>query len=150
MESEMPVEVSIEELIPHSGQSVLLDRVIAVSETQIHCEVMVKPGGLYIKEGGVGASICIEWMAQAIAAYAGFHRRENSEPIQVGFLVSCRCAELLIPWLEVNQMFTVRAKVLRDGGMQMGSFKCEVLAGDAVVARATLNVYQGPLSQGAV
>lgn len=143
----MPVDIPFEDLVPHSGASVLLDSVIAVDETQIRCGVVVRRGGRFITDDGVGASISIEWMAQAIAAYAGFHRLQKSEPVQVGFLVSCRCAELNIPWIKLDTECEVTATVLRDGGMQMASFKCEVLANDAVVATATLNVYQGTLKE---
>lgn len=144
----MPINVAIEDLLPHSGPSVFLDRLVSVDEDQIRCAVVVTPGRRFITERGVGTSIVIEWMAQAIAAFAGFQRLQQSEPIEVGFLISCRLAEFHIPWLAPGTECEVRAHVLRIGGAQMGSFACEVLSNDEVVATATLNVYQGKLKGG--
>ena len=62
----------IRSLIPHSDAMVLVDRVIAVDEESLCAEVRIRPDSLFCMANGVGAWIGLEYMAQTIAAFAGY------------------------------------------------------------------------------
>ena len=76
---EMP---DIRSLVPHSGTMVLLDRVISADENTLCAEVVIRPDSLFYADGGVGAWVGIEYMAQAIGAYAGYRARLRGEFIR--------------------------------------------------------------------
>lgn len=145
MDRALRIEIPIGDLLPHSGPSVLLDRVVEIWEDGILCETQVLAGRRFIEEDGVGASISIEWMAQAIAAFAGYQRLQRDEEIVPGFLISSRRFELQMPWLELGTKVEVTAKTVRDGGTSLASFECMVATQGLRVATAVLNVYQGKL-----
>jgi predicted hotdog family 3-hydroxylacyl-ACP dehydratase len=63
----------IASLVPHSGSMLLLDRVVASDAERLQAEVAITPHTLFADENGVGSWIGIEYMAQAVAAYAGLH-----------------------------------------------------------------------------
>jgi ApeP dehydratase len=61
----------IADLVPHKGPMCLLDRLIEVEEERLVAEVMVSDSSLFSRGGTVGAWVGIEYMAQAVAAWAG-------------------------------------------------------------------------------
>ena len=60
----------IRSLVPHAGPMVLLDRVISVDEDSLLAEVRIRSDSLFCNTDGVGAWVGIEYMAQAIGAWA--------------------------------------------------------------------------------
>ncbi len=145
MDRSLQIEIPIGDLIPHTGPSILLERVIDIWDDGILCATRVSAGQRFVQENGVGASICIEWMAQAIAAFSGYQRLQRAEDIVPGFLISCRRLELQMPWLEIDTEVEVTATTVRDGGTSLASFECTVATQGLRVATAVLNVYQGKL-----
>lgn len=135
----------IGDLIPQSGRSVLLDKVLDVTEESIRCLASVRLGDLYVGPNGVGSIVCLEWMAQAIATYVGVEKKIMGRGITKGYLLSCRELCLDITWLDIGDEFVVSATVVRNGGSNLGSFACDVFRGKDKVASGTLNVYQGEL-----
>ena len=63
----------IRQLVPHSGQMVLLDRALLVDADCLVAEVRIHEGSMLGGPDGVGAWVGIEYMAQAISAHAGWH-----------------------------------------------------------------------------
>ena len=69
---EMP---DIRTLVPHAGPMVLLDRVISADDENLCAEVRIRADSLFCVAGEVGAWAGLEYMAQAIGAYAGYTAR---------------------------------------------------------------------------
>ena len=64
------------ELLPHAGDMILIEQVLAFDEEQIETRLSVKAGGLFNREdGSLPAWVGIELMAQSVAAYAGCRAR---------------------------------------------------------------------------
>ena len=59
-------------LVPHDGQMVFLDRVLATGSDSLCAEVAIGPDSVFFDGAGVGSWVGIEYMAQAIAAHAGY------------------------------------------------------------------------------
>ena len=74
--------LDIRALLPHSGRSVLLDRVVAREPDALTAEVTVRQDSLYLEDGTVGAWVGLEYMAQAAAALAGLDSREEGGAVR--------------------------------------------------------------------
>ena len=65
----------IRDLLPHSGPMVLLDHVVAADDESLCAAVRVRENSLFYVDGAVGGWVGLEYMAQSIGAFAGFHAR---------------------------------------------------------------------------
>ncbi|WP_307732400.1 hypothetical protein [Massilia sp. MB5] len=77
-------------LVPHAGPMALLDRVLEADEESLCAEVAIRADSLFYAEGGVGSWVGIEYMAQAVAAHAGYLARQRGEAVKPGFLLGSR------------------------------------------------------------
>jgi len=73
----------IRQLVPHSGQMVLLDRALQADADCLVAEVRIHEGSMLGGPDGVGAWVGIEYMAQAISAHAGWHALQRGEEVKV-------------------------------------------------------------------
>ena len=133
-------EYAIEELLPHSGSMMLLERVIAYDENSMVAEVIVRDDGLFGGDGIVPAWLGIEYMAQTIAAHSGMTCKIAGKPLEVGFLLGTRRYHCNISSFIAGTVLTVTVKrLIQDQGL--GVFDCR-LEGPGVSGTAQLNVYQ--------
>jgi predicted hotdog family 3-hydroxylacyl-ACP dehydratase len=133
-------------LVPHSSTMVLLDRVRAVDEESLLAEVDIEEDTLFCDGREVGAWIGVEYMAQAIAAHAGYHARLRGEPVKVGFLLGARRYECSHPGFVIGDTLRVRIQRALQGENGLAAFDCRIDAGDdldtAPLAKATITVFQ--------
>jgi predicted hotdog family 3-hydroxylacyl-ACP dehydratase len=135
-------------LLPHSGPMVLLDRVVAVDEESLSAEVTIKLGDMFCDSAGVGAWVGIEYMAQAIGAYAGYVARLCGAPIRLGFLLGTRRYDCNRPRFSVGSVLRVSVKRTFQGENGLASFECEIEdVAHGPAAKATLTVFQPPDSE---
>ena len=131
---------AVEELVPHSGRMVLLNRVIEFDEENMVAEVIVRDDGLFGDGITVPAWLGIEYMAQTIAALGGMKRRLAGKPLNLGFLLGTRRYDCNLDIFPVGSVLTVSVKQLvEDQGL--GVFDCRITA-EGISASAKLNVYQ--------
>jgi len=136
--------IDVAGLIPHSGSMVLLDRIIDYDDQGLTAELAVRGDGLLGDDKAVPAWAGIEYMAQAIAAYAGVMARRVGEPIRLGFLLGTRRYTSNVAAFKVGATLTIWVKkIMQDDNL--GVFDCRIL-GDGVEITANLNVYQPPLN----
>lgn len=135
--------IDVAELIPHSGKMVWLDSIISCDNHSLSAELIVRDDGLPGNDKTVPAWVGIEYMAQAVAAYAGVMAKRAGEPIKLGFLLGTRRYSSNVAEFSVGSTLTVRVeKILQDNNL--GAFECRIQGVD-VEASAILNVYQPPL-----
>jgi len=131
-------------VIPHTGDMVLLDRIIDYDDQGLTAELVVRGDGLLGDDQAVPAWAGIEYMAQTIAAYVGIKARQANEPIRMGFLLGTRRYSSNVAAFKVGATLTIRAeKIMQDDGL--GVFDCRI-KGEAVEVTANLNVYQPPVN----
>jgi predicted hotdog family 3-hydroxylacyl-ACP dehydratase len=136
---EMP---DIRALVPHSGPMVLLDRVISADEESLCAEVRIRSDSLFCLAGNVDAWIGLEYMAQAIGAYAGYTAHLRGEPVKVGYLLGTRCYECTRPVFTVGTVLRIHVKRVLQSENGMGSFECRIDDANGQLASANLAVYQ--------
>jgi predicted hotdog family 3-hydroxylacyl-ACP dehydratase len=132
----------IRSLLPHSGPMVLLDRVIAVDEESLCAEVRIRQNSLFCNAGGVGTWVGIEYMAQAIGAYAGYTAKLRGDPIRVGFLLGTRRYECCQPLFVVGSLLKVYVKRIFQSDNGLASFECHIDDGNEHLAIASITVFQ--------
>ena len=129
----------IDELVPHAGKMVLLERVVEFDEDHMIAEVIVRNDGLYGDENSVPAWLGIEYMAQTVAALGGMKRRIAGKPINLGFLLGTRRYDCNIDAFAVGSVLTISVKrLIQEQGL--GVFDCRI-EGPGVCISANLNVY---------
>lgn len=134
----------IARVVPHQGRMQLLDRLLAWDEDSVAAEVRVPADGLFIEPEGMPAWVGIEYMAQAIAAWAGCRARAAGRAPSIGFLLGSRRYEATCPHFAVGARLRVEARreILGDNGL--GAFACRILEGEAVLAQANVSVFEPP------
>ncbi|MYM25721.1 3-hydroxylacyl-ACP dehydratase [Duganella sp. FT135W] len=142
----------IRKLVPHSGQMVLLDRALSVDAEQLCAEVRIHEGSVLAGPTGVGAWVGIEYMAQAVAAHAGWVALQRDEEVKVGFLLGSRKYEVSVPEFPLGSVLRVHVQRVLQGDNGLGAFECRIdivdgpagVASVASVATATVTVFQPP------
>lgn len=137
--------MNVADLIPHSGDMVLLDRIADYDDHGLIAELVVRGDGLLGNDKVVPAWAGIEYMAQAIAAYAGVVAIQANKPIRLGFLLGTRRYNSNVAAFKVGSTLTIRVKkIMQDDNL--GVFDC-LIQGEGVEVSANLNVYQPPLNK---
>ncbi len=134
----------ISELVPHSGTMSLLDRVLAADDESLTAAVAIRADSLFCEGGKVGAWIGIEYMAQAVAAHAGWCARQRGAPVKVGFLLGSRRYHCQVAAFAVGTRLQVHVQRALQGENGLGAFECRIgdSASGATLAHATVTVYQ--------
>jgi predicted hotdog family 3-hydroxylacyl-ACP dehydratase len=140
----------IRSLIPQSGAMVLLDRVIAVDEESLCAEVRIRPDSLFCAASGVGAWVGLEYMAQTIAAFAGYTAYLRGEAVRPGFLLGARRYECTLPMFSPGNLLRVHVRRLLQSDNGLGSFQCRIEHEEQEIATATLTVFQPANAAGSI
>lgn len=132
----------IRAIVPHSGPMVLLDRVISVDAESVCAEVRIRQDSLFYVDGGVGAWVGLEYIAQAIAAYAGYNAALLGKPVKIGFLLGTRRYECVRPTFALGSVIKVRAKRVLQTDDGVASFDCAIDDESGRLGGASVTVYQ--------
>jgi predicted hotdog family 3-hydroxylacyl-ACP dehydratase len=131
----------IRSLVPHAGPMVLLDRVVAVDEESLCAELEIKCDTLFCDGKEVGAWIGVEYMAQAIAAHAGYLASLRGESAKIGFLLGSRRYECNRPSFIVGEVLQVSVQRALQGENGLGAFECRIdVAGENKMANETAGI----------
>ena len=134
--------------MPHSGAMLLIDRIVDYGPEHIVAELDIGPDLPCYAGGRVPAYLCIEVMAQSIAAWSGIRRGNPKFRPPIGFLLGTRRFESTMKFFTQGSTLKIRAqRLLENEGLAM--FECEVdlLDADSVqinVAMANISVYSPP------
>lgn len=137
----MQISYPIATLLPQSKQMVLVDSVIEVGDEHIVVELTVRDDGLFSqRDHTVPAWVGLEYMAQTVAAFSGYHRRSHGEAIDLGFLLGTRHYQSSVGSFPCGARLRIRAEKIIEAANEMSVFDCQ-LEGDAIDAKAKLNVF---------
>jgi 3-oxoacyl-[acyl-carrier-protein] synthase-1 len=138
----------IKNLVPHGGTMLLLDQVLSADQDSLSARVTITPDSLFCDGAAVGAWVGIEYMAQAVAAHAGYCARLRGEPVKVGFLLGSRRYQVACARFEIGQSLTVRVRRALQSESGLAAFECRIDGDDdgaadaQALASATVTVYQ--------
>lgn len=138
------IDWPLAELLPHAGDMILIDQVLAFDEEQVRTRLQVRPGGLFNRpDGSLPAWIGVELMAQSVAAYAGCRARQQGQPAELGFLLGTRKFQCNVECFPAGSVLEIHALRSLEDDNGMGVFECH-LSGPGIAASARLNVYRPP------
>ena len=132
--------------LPHRAPLLLLDRVLAVSDDSVICEVTINSAGVLAPfltpQGALPAWYGVEIMAQTVGVWSGFHARQRGDSeIRPGMLLGGRGYRATYPTFAGNSALRVEMRLLmRDD--KLGSFEGEIRSGETIIASGRLNTYQ--------
>jgi len=131
-------------LVPHAATMLLLKRMVAVDEDSLWAETEITPASLFHDGSGVGSWIGIEYMAQAIAAYAGYHAQRRGETPRIGFLLGTRRYTCRTAQFATGCTLIIKAQKLLHTDNGLGSFACTIQDKQTreTLAEATVTVFQ--------
>jgi predicted hotdog family 3-hydroxylacyl-ACP dehydratase len=130
----------VAELLPHGPEMTLIERLVSYDESHSVATARVDERSVFFERGGVPAWAGLEYMAQAIAAHAGFGARLRGEKPAVGLLLGTRTYSSFASHFPPGVELTIRvAPEFTEGGF--ASFRCEIET-DRIVATAILSVYE--------
>jgi len=139
----MPTDLSLvaEELLPQKGSMCLLEKVISADDEGLVATAIFRSNSLFCREGRVGAWVSLECMAQAVAAWAGYHDRQQGKSPRMGFLLGSSRFDCARPWLALDRMLRieVRKEIQMDDGL--GQFTGVTVDEEGMVSSAVLTVF---------
>jgi predicted hotdog family 3-hydroxylacyl-ACP dehydratase len=134
----------IKTLVPHSGTMSLLDTLLAADAETLSARVVIGPQTLFCVDGEVGAWVGVEYMAQAVAAHAGYRARLRGNPVRVGFLLGTRRYTCAVPAFAAGSTLDIHVRCALQGETGLGAFDCRIVdaAHGTELANATITVFQ--------
>lgn len=128
--------------LPHSSIMARLEEIKSVDENGLTGTLTIRADDPFLAGDAVPAWVAIEYMAQAIAAYAGHRASLLDAPVETGFLVGSRRFEAALTEFPIGSSLeiAVSVKVMGTGGLS--SFACRVDVDGVPAVSATLNVYK--------
>ena len=132
--------IPIGELLPHGPEMTVIDRLVEHSPERSVATAVVRESSPFFASAGVPAWLGIEYMAQTIAAHAGFEARLRGERPAIGFLLGTRAYESEVGEFALGSTLTITVEPVVVEA-RLAAFKCSI-ATDHVVAKAVVNTYQ--------
>jgi predicted hotdog family 3-hydroxylacyl-ACP dehydratase len=133
----------VEDLVPHAAPTLAIDEVIDWSDGKMHVRLVVREGGLLVRNGGVHTAVTLELMAQAVAACLGYEAFLHGGGVRVGMVVACRKFAIARSRIEVGERLDIHVTRLR-GTDDASTFEAEVHDGrGALVSSAVMTLVHG-------
>jgi predicted hotdog family 3-hydroxylacyl-ACP dehydratase len=136
----LPKLYSVSELVPHKGKMCFLSSIESYDEGSLHAKAHIQSSNPFLVEGSVSSWIGIEYMAQAIAAWAGTEALEKGEPVKVGLLVGTRKYVVDSPKFLLDSELNVYVKKVLQAENGLGVFDCRI-ENEGNWVEASINVY---------
>jgi len=133
-------DIPIRELLPHGPEMTLIDRLISSEPSRSVGLVDVAPDSMFALRTGVPVWVGIEYMAQTIAARAGYEARLRGEAPPIGFLLGTRSFRCSVTQFDFGTRLRVVVEPLFVE-LGLGAFNCRIEA-DGELAAAVVNTYE--------
>ncbi|WP_299019754.1 hotdog family protein [uncultured Photobacterium sp.] len=132
----------LHQLLPHDMPMALVDELIDVGETYIHCQVTPSESNLFFDSESrtIPGYVGIEFMAQSVAGWSGYHAWKKGEVSPIGFLLGCRRYQADASAFKENEVLDIYAEqVMENNGMAV--FSCRIEHQGKVLASSQLNAF---------
>mgnify|MGYP005656661465 FL=1 len=135
----------ISKLLPHDAPMILIKELVAVGKDRVHCRVLIDESCLFFDHEArtVPGYVGIEFMAQTVAAWAGYHAWERGEQPPIGFLLGGRGYRSELSMFEEGMVLDIHGEQLMLYE-NMASFSCTIEYNGKVMGKCELNVFEPP------
>ncbi|MGO2235919.1 MAG: ApeP family dehydratase [Marinomonas sp.] len=138
----MASDYNVAELVPHSGRMSLLTNILDYGDGWLSAEVEIKKDSMFSDEFGVPSWVGLEYLAQAIGAYAGLQERLHGGAPKLGFLIGTRKYTSTQEYFSVGSILTIKVIKNLQAENGLSAFDCVLHSSDNCEATARLNVFQ--------
>jgi predicted hotdog family 3-hydroxylacyl-ACP dehydratase len=142
--SELNQTWSVDDLVPHRGDMSWLDTVVSANQDEVVAEATVRPDSFFVRDGVLPIWVGVEFMAQAVAAWAGHRGRQHGRAARIGFLLGTRRLDVQRPAFRVGDRLRIEARCELMGDNGLGMFACRILVDGELAAQANLSVFEPP------
>lgn len=136
----MAVPYAVVDVIPHAKPMSLLDEIVSYDGAALVAGLTIRKDSIFFDGEGVPAWVGIEYMGQAVAAFAGVGARVENKPIKIGFLVSSRRYKSDCSRFPLGAYLSVKAKPITDNETGLRVFDCSI-TGENIDVTTNLNVF---------
>jgi predicted hotdog family 3-hydroxylacyl-ACP dehydratase len=136
--------IDIRSIVPHGGRMLLVDRLLEGDEDSVAVSARVRDDNPFADDAGVPAWVGIEYMAQAVAAWAGCRALARGEKAKIGFLLGTRRYASDGAHFAFGAQLRIEARRELFGDNGLGMFACTISEGGRELARANLSVFEPP------
>jgi predicted hotdog family 3-hydroxylacyl-ACP dehydratase len=136
--------IDIEAVVPHRGRIRMVDQLLAHDSESVTVSAEIRNDNLFADAHGVPVWVGIEYMAQAIAAWAGCRALDRQAPVKIGFLLGTRRYDSHCQHFAFGAQLRIEATRELFGENGLGMFACRILEGDVELARAHVSVFEPP------
>lgn len=141
--SNAPLFESVQDLLLHRPPMLLLKSVLRWGESELEALVDPRDSHLFMDaDGRVPSWVGIEYMAQAIGAFAGIVSLQAGNPVGLGFLLGTRRYHSEVTHFDPRQELRVKVSELLRDESNLVLFKCELMAGERLLAHAEIKAIQ--------
>lgn len=131
------------EFVLHREPMLLLDRLVDAGDDYAFCDWQVCDKVSFFVPGfGVPAYVGVEHMAQCVAVYAGARARVHGLAPPLGFLLGTRHYKANFQYFEAGVTYRTSCVELIRDEQGMGSYDCEILLDDEIIAEGRLSVLE--------
>lgn len=132
----------LHQLLPHDMPMALVDELIEVGETHIHCRVTPNENCLFFDAEArvIPGYVGVEFMAQSVAGWSGYHAWTRGESSPIGFLLGSRQYQVECSAFKENEVLDIHAEQVMENN-SMAVFSCRIEHQGQVLAISQLNVY---------
>jgi len=139
---------NLEALLPHSPPMIILDGIedCDLDAGTLTARVKIKKDSIFYsaKMGGIPSCLALEYMAQAIGCFVGYHDlKENPNKTPgIGFIMGSRKLDVSVPVYKEGEDYLVKIKSLFSSDSII-SFECVIVnEKDEPTATAVINAYR--------
>lgn len=108
-------------LVPHARGMCLLTQLIAAGDATAIAiaETLTRRDDLFAESEGIPAWVGVEWLAQTVAAWAGFRARASGEAPAPGLLLGAKRYKAHVPVFAFDQRIQIRVNIdfVADNGV---------------------------------
>ena len=132
----------LHQLLPHDTPMVLVDQLIDVGEEHIHCQVTVREDCIFFNahSRAIPGYVGIEFMAQSVAGWSGYHSWLQDQPSPIGFLLGCRRYQAECSAFSEGDTLDIFAERLMESN-GMAVFSCRIEHQGQLLATSQLNAF---------
>jgi len=137
--------LSLEQVLPHRAPMILLDELAHFADEECTAIVNVSPESPFYDadKAAVPSWVGVEYMAQAVAAYAGVCEVQKGLPIRIGFLLGARKYKPARHFA-LGQTLKIHVQSLYQSDDGLAQFECSIADDAGVIVSAKLNTFCPP------
>ncbi len=134
---------TIEQVLPHRQPMILIDCLSHYDEETAVCSVKITETSPFFdtSKKAVPSYIGVEYMAQAIAAFAGADALDAGLEVEIGYLLGSRKYQPTTPWFTLGSELNIHVSRLYEEESGLRVFQCQIKHNDQELVDAKINVF---------